>query len=202
MPICLLVRHGETDWNRSGRVMGDQPVPLNHAGERQARELASLLSGAKIARIYSSPVLRALQTAQILCEGLQAGIVQAPGLSEIGVGAWMNRFWKELADDPVKRDWYTRPDDARPAGGETLREVQQRAVSAVQEILSTGADGHSLFVSHADVIRTILAHYLRIDLVLLRNMKIDHASATALEITPQGNQLLFLNYRPTPDVLL
>jgi broad specificity phosphatase PhoE len=182
--------------------MGDQPVPLNHAGERQARELVSLLGGAKIARIYSSPVLRALQTAQILGEGLRAGIIQAPGLSEIGVGAWMNRFWKDLADDPVKRDWYTRPDEARPAGGETLREVQQRAVSAVQEILSTGEDDHSLVVSHADVIRTILAHYLRIDLVLLRNMKIDHASATALEIAPQGNQLLFLNYRPTPDVLL
>lgn len=202
MPICLLVRHGETDWNRSGRVMGDQPVPLNRAGERQARELASLLGGIKIARIYSSPVLRALQTAQILGAQLQAGIVQAPGLSEIGVGAWMNRFWRDLADDPAKRDWYSRPDHARPDGGETLREVQRRAVSSVQEIFSTLGDGHVLCVSHADVIRTILAHYLGIELMSLRNMKIDHASASALEITLQGNQLLFLNYRPTPDVLL
>jgi broad specificity phosphatase PhoE len=80
--------------------------------------------------------------------------------------------------------------------------VQRRAVSAVEEILPTLGEGHSLFVSHADVIRTILAHYLQIDLLFLRKMKIDHASATALEIDQQGNQLLFLNFRPTPDVLL
>ena len=201
MSICLLVRHGETDWNRSGRVMGDQPIPLNHAGERQARELALLLGGAKIARIYSSPVLRAWQTAQVLGEQLQAAIVPAPGLSEIGVGAWLNRFWRDLADDPAKRDWYAKPDEARPPGGETLCEVQRRAVLAVQEALSTLGDDHCAFVSHADVIRTVLAHYLHLDLGSLRNMRIDNASATALEITPQGNQLLFLNYRPTPDVL-
>jgi broad specificity phosphatase PhoE len=182
--------------------MGDQPVPINHAGERQARELASLLAGTKIAQIYSSPVLRALQTAQILSGSLQAGVVQAPGLSEIGMGDWMNRFWRDLSDDPAKRDWYSRPHEARPAGGETLRDVQRRAVSAVEEVLATAGSDHSLLVSHADVIRTILAHYLQMDLLQLRNMKIDHASATALEITPQGNQLLFLNYRPTADVLL
>jgi broad specificity phosphatase PhoE len=181
--------------------MGDQPVPINHAGEWQARELASLLRGTKVARIYSSPVLRALQTAHILGNSLPADIVQAPGLREIGMGAWMNRFWRDLADDPAKRDWYSRPDDAKPAGGETLREVQRRAVSAVEEILPTLGEGLSLFVSHADVIRTILAHYLQIDLLFLRKMKIDHASATALEIGAQGNQLLFLNFRPTPDVL-
>jgi len=202
VPICLLIRHGETDWNRSGRVMGDQPIPLNHAGERQARELARLLGGAKIGRVYSSPVLRALQTAQVLGETLQAAVVPAQGLSEIGVGAWLNRFWRDLAEDPAKRDWYTRPDEARPEGGETLCEVQRRAVSAVQEVLPRVREGHCAFVSHADVIRTIVAHYLQLDLAALRNIKIDHASATALEIAPQGNQLLFLNYRPTPDVLL
>lgn len=202
MSICLLIRHGETDWNRSGRVMGDQPIPLNPAGERQARELAQLLGGAKISHIYSSPVLRALQTARILGEQLHAAIVPTQGLSEIGVGAWLNRFWRDLADDPAKRDWYTRPDEAHPAGGETLCEVQRRAVSAVQAALPTLRNGHCAFVSHADVIRTILAHYLQLDLASLRNVKIDHASATALEIASQGNQLLFLNYRPTPDVLL
>jgi broad specificity phosphatase PhoE len=182
--------------------MGDQPIPLNHAGERQARELARLLGGAKIARVYSSPVLRALQTAQVLGETLQAAVVPAQGLSEIGVGAWLNRFWRDLAEDPAKRDWYTRPDEARPEGGETLCEVQRRAVSVVQEVVPTLREGHCAFVSHADVIRTIVAHYLQLDLAALRNIKIDHASATALEIAPQGNQLLFLNYRPTPDVLL
>jgi broad specificity phosphatase PhoE len=201
MSICLLVRHGETDWNRSGRVMGHQPIPLNQSGERQARELVPVLRHTKIAGIYSSPVLRAVQTAQILSEASRADITLASGLSEIGVGEWMNRFWHELADDPVKRDWYTNPREARPPGGETLEEVQRRAVSTVEEIRSFASDGLWLFVSHADVIRTILAHYLDMDLVALRRARIDNASATGLEITTQGNQLLFLNYRPRESTI-
>ena len=66
MPILLLIRHGETDWNRSGRVMGDQAIPLNQAGERQAQACAEVLSGTPISGIFTSPVLRAVQTAEIL----------------------------------------------------------------------------------------------------------------------------------------
>lgn len=199
MSICLLVRHGETDWNRSGQVMGHQPIPLNQSGEQQVRRLAAALSHVKIAGLYSSPVLRAVQTAQILGEACQMSLTMAPELSEIGVGEWVNRFWHELADDPAKRDWYIRPHEARPSGGETLHEVQQRAISAVEQIRATHTDACWIFVSHADVIRTIVAHYLQTDLTALRRMRIDNASATGVEITPQGNQLLFLNYRP--DVL-
>lgn len=181
--------------------MGDQPIPLNHRGERQARDLAALLAGSKLTRIHSSPVLRAVQTAQILAEQWHTEIVTAQGFSEIGVGAWMNHFWHELADDPAKRDWYAKPEEARPLGGETLGEVQRRAVNALQHILTTQGDGHFVVVSHADVIRAILGHYLQLDLVRMRNMRIDHASATALDVTPQGHHLLFMNYRPTADVL-
>ena len=201
MPICLLVRHGETDWNRSGQVMGHQPIPLNQAGERQVHQLAAALCHAKIAGLYSSPVLRAIQTAHILGEACQVSMTMAPGLSEIGVGEWMNRFWHELSDDPAKRDWYTRPHEARPPGGETLHEVQQRAISVIEDIRTIDADGHWVFVSHADVIRTIVAHYLQTDIAPLRRMRIDNASATGVEITPQGNQLLFLNYRPGQSMI-
>ncbi len=196
MATCLLIRHGETDWNRSGQVMGHQSIPLNQSGELQARRLAAALRHANIAGLYSSPVLRAIQTARILGEVCRVSMTMAPGLSEIGVGDWMNRFWHELADDPAKRDWYTRPHEARPPGGETLHEVQQRAISAIEAIRTIDMDGHWVFVSHADVIRTIVAHYLEMDLAPLRRMRIDNASVTGVEITPQGNQLLFLNYRP------
>jgi broad specificity phosphatase PhoE len=174
--------------------MGDQPIPLNQAGERQARALAALVSRARIACLYSSPVLRALQTARILDEQWRSGIVESPGLSEIGVGVWKNRYWSELSNDPAKRDWYQRPEEARPIDGETLGEVQRRAVAAVQDILQAEND-HVAMVSHADVIRAILAHYLGFELALMRRMVLDHAAVTALHITPKPVLLLF-NYRP------
>jgi broad specificity phosphatase PhoE len=201
MPVILLIRHGETEWNRSGRVMGDQPIPLSRAGEEQARTCAGILSHTPITAIYTSPVLRAAQTAEILRGPQKIPLHQVPGLSEIGVGDWLNRYWHELADDPAKREWYTHPDRARPFGGETLREVQQRAVAAVEQAL-TAHDTPIVIVSHGDVIRAVLAHYLQLDLAIIRQARIDHVAVSGLDLTGSAAQLLFLNHRPGLETLL
>ena len=202
MPIVLLIRHGETEWNRSGRVMGDQPIPLNPTGEAQAHTCAGVLSRTPISAIYTSPVLRAAQTAEILRGPQEIPLHQVPGLSEIGVGNWINRYWHEFADDQAKREWYTRPDRARPSGGETLREVQQRAVAAVEQALATTHDAPIVFVSHGDVIRAIIAHYLQLDLAIIRQARIDHVAVSGLDLTGAAAQLLFLNHRPGLETLL
>lgn len=196
MPTLLLIRHGETDWNRSGQVMGNQPIPLNETGEQQALACAEMLAQTPIAGIVTSPVLRAVQTAHIVGRRHAAPVHHAPGLREIGVGNWINRYWKDLADDPAKRDWYLHPDRARPSGGETLCEVQQRAVAAVEQALQVAQDGPYVFVSHGDVIRALLAHYLRLDLNALRQARIDHAGVSGIEVTEAAAHLLFLNHRP------
>lgn len=201
MPTILLIRHGETDWNRSGRVMGDQPIPLNRNGERQAQACAEALAHTPLAGIFSSPVLRAMQTAEILRRPHELPLQHLPGLSEIGVGDWINRYWRDFADDPAKRDWYTHPEQARPSGGETLREVQSRAVAAVERTIDNELEAAYVFVSHADVIRAILSHYLRLDLAVLRQAAIDHASVTALDLGGEAARLLFLNHRPGLDRL-
>ena len=202
MPIVLLIRHGETEWNRSGRVMGDQPIPLSETGEQQARTCAGILSRTPIAGIFTSPVLRAVQTAEILGHARDTPLHHIPALSEIGVGAWLNRHWKDFAEDPAKREWYTDPDRARPVGGETLREVQRRAVGAIEQALTAAHESPYVFVSHGDVIRAILAHYLRIDLAIIRHARIDHVAVSGLELTGSAAQLLFLNHRPGLDRLL
>lgn len=202
MPILLLIRHGETDWNRSGRVMGDQSIPLNQAGERQAKACAEVLSRTPITGIFTSPVLRAVQTAEILRQGHETPLQHIPELREIGVGDWINRYWRDFAEDPAKRDWYTQPDVARPSGGETLREVQRRAVAAVEQVIKHPQDRPYVFVSHGDVIRAILAHFLHLDLAMIRHATIDHVSVSGLELTDHAAQLLFLNHRPGVDRLL
>jgi broad specificity phosphatase PhoE len=199
-PITLLlVRHGQTEWNVTGQIMGQRPVPLNETGESQAARLAEFLRSRPVQAVYTSPVVRARRTANILAAALGLEVREEPGLCEIGCGEWEGRYWSELTDDLVRQDFYLKPQEARPPGGETLREVQARAVAVVRRLCS-GVEGCQLvLVSHADVLRAILAHYLALDLQMVRRIRIDHASLTALELTGDAADLLYLNYTVMGD---
>lgn len=194
MARLFLVRHGETDWNRNGQIMGARPIPLNHTGKLQAQRLASMLKGYSISRLHSSPVERARQTAEILASALGLSVTIDPGLREIGMGTWEGLYWHDLADDIARINFYLRPHEARPPQGETFGEVQNRAVETVERLLNETTNETILLVSHADVLRAILAHYLRFDLASIRQIRIDHASLTALELIGSSAELLFLNY--------
>ncbi|MGH7254985.1 MAG: histidine phosphatase family protein [bacterium] len=196
MPTVFLVRHGETDWNRSGQIMGARPVPLNERGRSQAQRLARHLQRRPVEVLYSSPVARAIQTAHILSSALEISVRELPGLTEIGVGEWEGLFWKDLTDEIVRRNLYAQPKDTRFPGGETLLETQGRAVAALETALREMTARSFLFVSHADVIRSILAHYLDFDLQRVRQIRIDNASVTGLELNGGVVDLLFLNYLP------
>lgn len=204
MPTILLVRHGETDWNRTGQIMGERPVPLNARGEAQAKALAAVLGPGVARALYSSPVHRARQTAEILAAAIQRAVDTDRALTEIGVGEWEGKFWRDLTDDLIRHHFYAKPNEARPPGGETLWEVQVRAVSAVERAVErAGLSGEDrlVVVSHADVIRAIVAHYLELDLETIRRMRIDHASVTAIDLGKGLTDLLFLNYTPAPEAL-
>ncbi|MGH7260271.1 MAG: histidine phosphatase family protein [Nitrospiraceae bacterium] len=196
MPTILLVRHGETDWNRSGQIMGTRPVPLNQNGIIQVARLALQLTALPAPLLYSSPMVRARQTADILSSTLHVPVIEEVGLSEIGVGEWEGRYWNEFDGDPARVNFYRLPEEARAPGGETLGQIQRRAVTAVQPMVR-GADAKpAVLVTHADVIRTIVAHYLGTDLQTMRHMQIGHASVTALTIQGSSGTLLCLNSLP------
>ncbi len=181
--------------------MGERPVPLNQQGLAQVQRLAGLLMDRPIRAIYSSPVARARQTAEVLTSATNVPVTIDRGLTEIGVGRWEGLYWKDLADQIIRRDLYRKPHEARPPGGETLREVQDRAVAAVERACATQSEGPLLFVSHADVLRAILAHYLKLDLATIRQVRISHAALTAIEIHGSQTDLVCLNYPPDPSLL-
>ncbi len=201
IPTILLVRHGETDWNRSGRIMGIRPVPLNQNGLTQAARLALQLTALTAPALYSSPVLRARQTADILSSALHVPVAEESGLIEIGIGDWEGRYWNEVEGDPARVNFYQLTEEARPPGGETLGEVQRRAVASMERIIRHIHDKTAVLVTHADVIRTIVAHYLEADLQTTRHMQIGHASVTALKIDGASGILLCLNSLPDPGWL-
>jgi broad specificity phosphatase PhoE len=189
----LLTRHGETDWNRERRVLGWSNIPLNETGIRQARQLAGWLPAFKIARVYSSPLRRTFQTAEILCSGLGLEPVPEPHFTEANIGDWEGRLWKDLADDPTRLQYYDRPDTARPPGGETSAEVRARAVSGIEAIRKVEPDGTILIVTHADLVRCVLSHYLNIDFKTVRKFWIDHAALSSVSLDGGEATLHFLN---------
>jgi broad specificity phosphatase PhoE len=189
----LLARHGETDWNRERRVLGWSKITLNENGIRQARQLAGWLSAFKIGRVYSSPLPRTFQTAEILCSGLGVEPVADPHFTEANIGDWEGHYWKDLAGDPIRLQYYDNPETARPPGGETSSEVRARAVSGIEAIRRIAPDGTILIVTHADLVRCVLSHYLDIDFKTVRKFWIDHAALSSLSLDGDGATLHFLN---------
>lgn len=194
----LLIRHGENDWVGTDRLAGRSPgVHLNDKGRQQAQELAQLLHEQPIAAIYSSPLDRCVQTAQPLADALSLPVTVEPGVLEVDYGGWQAGHLKELAKLP---EWHLvqhYPSTFRFPQGETLREVQSRALSAIERIRDAHPNQVVAIFSHGDVIRTTMAHYLGTPLDLFQRVIISTASISTLAFFGQVPSVLGVNYRPT-----
>lgn len=137
MTELILIRHGETEWNVVGRYQGQADPPLNNRGLVQAYELAQRLNDTNLNLLYTSPLSRAFQTAQILAESLHIPLHVDERFQEIHQGDWQTRLRSEIeARYPdLFQKWETDPWIVTPPGGESLREVRTRVDKAVDEIL-------------------------------------------------------------------
>jgi len=169
VPTCLLIRHGRTASNVNGTLAGwTEGVALDDTGRRQASDLALRLRGLPIRVVVSSPIQRCVETAEIVVSALVDVAVETDErVGECRYGAWTGGSLKELATKPLWRTVQDQPSAARfPDGekfpGESIAEMQARALHAVREIdTRVGADHGPqalwALVSHGDVIKSILA---------------------------------------------
>lgn len=153
----VLVRHGETDWNRDNRFQGHADPPLNETGRAQARELASSLSGESFAALHTSPLRRSLETAEILAAELGLRPVPDAALKEVDVGSWSGLTRTEVEarfPDGFARwlDYGHGWDD-----GETYDELGERVVAGLLNISARHSDVAVLAVTHGGPIRSALA---------------------------------------------
>jgi broad specificity phosphatase PhoE len=151
----VLVRHGETDWNRERRFQGHADTPLNEAGRRQAVELADALRDEGLTAVYTSPLRRAAETADIVARRLGLEAAELEALREIDVGDWQG-----LTVDEVKARFPERLDVAWRSGwpnGETHDQLSARVLPALIRLDRTHAGGRVLGVTHAGPIRVALA---------------------------------------------
>jgi probable phosphoglycerate mutase len=153
----VLVRHGETDWNRENRFQGHADTQLNDAGREQARSLARDLEHERFHFVYSSPLLRAYETALILAASLDLEVETADELMEVDVGSWSGLTRTDIEarfPDGFNRwlEYGHGWDD-----GESYEELGARVVSGLVRIAAAHPLGNVLAVTHGGPIRSALA---------------------------------------------
>lgn len=192
-----LVRHGEHDLS-PGLLAGRTPgVALSERGIAQARRTAERLARAGgIAAVYASPLERTARTAGILGKRLGLAVETVDSLAEIDFGDWTGRSFAELDEREDWRRWNHFRSGTRPLGGETMAEVLARALGFIEDLIRGGPKGSAVLVSHCDVIRAVLAHYLGMPQDLLLRLEVAPASVSTVEIGPWGPRILRINEEP------
>jgi len=176
----LLARHGETEWNRIQRFQGVSDIALNKTGKEQAIALARALSREPLAAIYTSPLIRAKETAnRIQSYHTSVPIYEEPGFVEMDLGEFEGmeaKQWAALYPD-FRDSWREDPSSVKMPAGENLREVQTRAVEALERIAKPYPTAATLLVcTHNCVICSILCHAMKIPLGRFREIKQDTAA--------------------------
>jgi broad specificity phosphatase PhoE len=196
---AILMRHGETAWNREGRVMGRSPIDLDDIGRAQVRSAIALARMLAPELIVSSPLKRAVQTAEIIAEGAgKLPIVEEPDISEVLYGRWEGMVYDDLVGDAEYLHYREHPLDAPTPGGETIAQVQSRGVGAITRALTANPGKRILFVSHGDIIRTVLCHYIGLALENFRRIRVDNATFSAMRIAGDFAEIKFLNLLSDP----
>lgn len=156
MTALHLVRHGQSEWNLTGRLQGQTArVPLTAVGRAQARAAASMLQDKGVSAIYSSDLLRALATAELIGQVLRLDVHATPDLRERGYGELEGSLSKDILAAHPDVDW-TDP-DVRIGGGESVRDVHLRLVRALAAVLDRHRNDSVVIVSHGDTIRIAIA---------------------------------------------
>lgn len=191
----ILIRHGETQLNRDGRIQGVNDSPLNTTGRAQAKALALALMQDLPLLLYASPVARAMETAQVISEALKVPFTLHGGLAEAAAGelegltgAEMRLRYPEFAER-----WAADSGSAQMPGGESLGQVQERAWCAVSELLEKHPDDTVAVVTHNFTIQTILCMVLETPLRNSRRFRQDLGSITRLDLAHELGALVSLN---------
>lgn len=203
--VVYLARHASHA--EVGRALsGRSEIALSGVGRAEAARLAERLADVPLAAIHASPRARARETAAIVGgrQGLAIQVVEA--LDEIDFGTWTGRSFAALDPDPRWQAWNARRSETRCPGGESMSEAVGRARRHLESLAgprpeqagSDGAersDGPVLCVTHCDIIRGLVAHYLGLGFDRVMDFDCDPASLTMLALTPGGARLVTLNER-------
>lgn len=188
-----LIRHATHDLvgrTLAGRMDG---VALSEQGRLESGRLADRLGGRAIAAIYSSPLQRAQETARPLARRTGLTVDIEPALNEFDFGAWTGREFASLEGDPLWKLFNTWRSGTRAPGGESMLEVQARIVGILEALHVRHTEDAVALVSHGDVLKAAVLHYLGMALDSFMRIELEPASVTVLELAHWGARIVTLN---------
>lgn len=201
MARLLLVRHAptpETGTRLTGRLPG---VSLDDAGRARAEGLAERLGGVRLAAVYASPIERTWETATALAKPHRLEPIRHDGLIEVDFGDWSGRTLKSLTRLKAWRAVQVTPSRFRFPGGESVAEAQARAVAACEGIAAEHRRHTVALVTHADVIKAALSHWLGQPLDLFQRVGVAPASVSVVDLPRDGGppRVLAVNTSGDPE---
>ncbi len=195
MTQLILVRHGESTWNQTGRYQGRIDTELSEQGQKQASLLAERLSSIPLAAIYASPLRRALHTAITVGVAQNMDILVEPDLIEIDHGAWSGLLKDEVEKrfGPLLQQWLVTPSKVQMPRGESLVDVSERVKAVLSRILAAHPQATVVICSHDAVLKVIIADLIGMHLDRFWSFGICNASISVVESNRGSNRLICLN---------
>jgi probable phosphoglycerate mutase len=196
MTTFLLIRHGAVD-AVGRRIMGRLPgIHVNAEGRKEVELLAEWVAGVRLAAVYSSPLERALYTAEAIAARHRLEVARDPAFGEIDFGDWTGRELAELEAQDHWRRWNAVRSLTRAPNGELTLEAQLRVYNRMQQLRARHPEQNVAIVSHGDPIRAVIAHLAGIPVDLALRLRIDTASVSAVRLGDWTPEILGLNQRP------
>jgi broad specificity phosphatase PhoE len=191
----ILIRHGQTEWNRTERFRGHADIPLNETGRIQAHKIAARLAAEPIDALYSSPLQRAVQTAEPLAETHHLPIQQQEGLIDINFGALEGLTVDEArqAFPEVIEKWLAAPGRVKFPKGDSLRAVRARIEKLLAELAAQHPNQTVALVSHKVTCGAMLCYVIGLDADALWNIAQDNGCINRFETRDQGFVITLLN---------
>ncbi len=180
MTEIILARHGETEWNVGEIFRGRTDVELNETGRKQAELLAEYLRSVNIEAVYSSPLKRALRTAEIVADYQRLEVKIAHGLVDFDFGRWQGLTRQEVKEKykELYINWTTHPDKVKMPAGENLDDVRKRAIGVLDEVMAQKYEGTVVFVAHRVVNKVLICALLGLDNSHFWNIRQDTGGIT------------------------
>lgn len=196
MTRIILVRHGETEWNRVERFRGRADVPLDEAGILQAEATARRIASTwKPAAVYSSPLARAIKTAEVIARPLSLEVHVHAGMIDIDYGEWQGMRPDEVRErwPHLLASWYRAPHTVGIPGGESLDDLRRRCSAGLREIAARHSGSTVALVAHTVVNRVVLLHALGLGNDRFWRLRQDTCAINEIEAEGEEYTLVSMN---------
>lgn len=188
MTKLILIRHGQTVWNKLGKYQGQADIELSQEGLAQAKKLAKYFPFENVKAVYASSLKRAMDTGKAVAERFGLSVVPCDELKEIYFGDWEGLTYEEINSiwSDVHEGLFIRPDVTQCPHGESFCDVQKRAVAKLQELVKKHQGETFVIAAHGGVNRTILCYALGLSLRYMWNIRQDNTAVNVISFYDDG----------------